>query len=692
MLKSIKLKNYCCHKDFTAEFQAGVNCIVGSNGSGKSSLVSALYGGLTNAYEHPEGMKGVIRQGSDKAQIVVEFDDFKVTREIGEKNKHTLVIDDETVRAAKDIENILASRFNIVKHVLDKFVFIRQGEFTNILSLSDADRAKTIAHLSNVEYFEVLWKKLADTIKIHEAVMSSGPTFDEQSITAQLEEMTTQLKEAECKVIGVTAEIALYNEQALQSALDYAQQLKTEQTLVDSYTAEIHKLVNSIPGAKQAQNYAEVEHKAITEKYAEIQLNQNEIAEVDAYKQYLMNYSLIVGMKQDLDNLEFQLKDWNRDEIQAINKQLTEQIQAIAERQAKHKLQLKIAEKIAEKAGEDCEVCGAAAEHQFKGNPIVLANTLNKLANDRLKLEQQLNTNISNISLNDNKTARIYELKQKLAATQVTNIGSNTQYYEDLSARYQQQIDLLPHVEQARRTLDAASRGLVDLEAREAEIQKLLENSRKIVAQAPIIEENARNARLALDTLQTLKINMAGLEADLKAKREHWASLNELLKQVKQKKNQKKLIKYVDLLNEVRSLVHRNNIPHNISRKLLQQLLLSINAYLLEFDAPFKVSLGENLEFRAAMKSGAAVDARALSGGQQCMLATSFWLSTFQTNASKFGLLCLDEPGDGLSVDNRKIFNEVLTKVDAVFRKAGQQALIVTHDESIIDLFYTIKV
>jgi len=156
MLKKLRIENFCCHKSFEAEFQPGINCIVGSNGSGKSTLLSAIYGALTNSYDHPDGTRGVIRQGAETAKIEVAFDDFTVSRDIAEKNKHLLQIGTESFRAAKDIENELAVRFNLVKTILDKFVFIRQGRFTEILGLSDSDRAKTLAYLSNVEYFETL--------------------------------------------------------------------------------------------------------------------------------------------------------------------------------------------------------------------------------------------------------------------------------------------------------------------------------------------------------------------------------------------------------------------------------------------------------------------------------------------------------------------------------------------------------
>jgi len=76
MLKKLKVTDFCCHKSFEAEFKPGINCIVGGNGQGKSTLLSALYGALTNSYDHPDGTRGVIRQGAESAKIEAQFDDF----------------------------------------------------------------------------------------------------------------------------------------------------------------------------------------------------------------------------------------------------------------------------------------------------------------------------------------------------------------------------------------------------------------------------------------------------------------------------------------------------------------------------------------------------------------------------------------------------------------------------------------
>jgi len=686
MIKSITLKDYCCHKDFTAEFEAGINCIVGANGSGKSSVVSAIYGGLTNSYDHPEGMKGTVRQGATEAKITIETDEFTLTREIGEKNKHLLKVEDETFRAAKDIENVLITRFNIVKAILDKFVFIRQGRFTDIIGLSDADRAKTLAHLSSVEYFEALWKKLAEEIKLHESHLSAGPSFDENSLLAQISEVQEAITKGKTLLMRADAEVNARETVNWQEKLDALQWLNSAKALVVNYTAELAKLTAQLETAEQAEYTAKVSYLALDDKLKKLQLSNDELVAVQAFQDYLVRYPVLAGLQQEQAALQEFLKTYDKAALQQENANLTAQKNEVGERITKLRMQLALAQKASQ--GQDCEVCGAPPEAQFKGNPIVINNTLNKLDGDYKQLDAAIARNAHAMYLNDNKVVRLQEVEKQIAGMQLAfSVEDNRPYYDSLNARYQDYLSTLAQTDQAKNKLNNATLHKQTILEQHSSIKFQLEQNLQTLQNTVQIEAEAATAQIKIDELNNFKIERAGHQAVLTEKHNHLASLQDLLKQVQQKKGQKKLQKYVDLLTEVRALTHRNNIPHIISKRFLDGLIVGINSYLEQFEAPFRALVGEDLSFRAEMDSGAIVPATILSGGQKCLLSMAFWLSVFQGD-----LLVLDEPGDGLDAENRKIFNEVLAKVDSLFKKRGQQLLIISHDNQLIGNFHTIAV
>lgn len=90
----VKLKNFRCHEDFELECPQSTTMIVGENGSGKTSIIEAIYLALRG-----KSFKGVdreiLRRGadfyraeillSDAQKVVIRFDGVKKSFEIDHK-------------------------------------------------------------------------------------------------------------------------------------------------------------------------------------------------------------------------------------------------------------------------------------------------------------------------------------------------------------------------------------------------------------------------------------------------------------------------------------------------------------------------------------------------------------------------------------------------------------------------------
>ena len=69
MIKALHIKNYLLIEDIQLDFQAGLTVITGETGAGKSLIIDSLELALGTRAD-----PGVVRQGSDKAEIFVVFD------------------------------------------------------------------------------------------------------------------------------------------------------------------------------------------------------------------------------------------------------------------------------------------------------------------------------------------------------------------------------------------------------------------------------------------------------------------------------------------------------------------------------------------------------------------------------------------------------------------------------------------
>ena len=386
--------------------------------------------------------------------------------------------------------------------------------------------------------------------------------------------------------------------------------------------------------------------------------------------------------------IERELAGWDSVAMLATNNDLTAKLQPLIDRRARLQLQLDQAQNT--RKGENCAICGAPPETQFKGNPDIIGGTLFKVNEEIAGINQQIDANNHVMSVNQGKLTHRDGLIARLQGIQPPGDIISEAQFQVLLQRYDNQVKLVSALEKSRSELSVVSNTCTNLKSNLAYLNAQVQQSQSIILNEAQIVADATQAQRVLDRISTLKIESATNNTLVQEKQNHLTSLKALLEQITQKKKQKRLQKYVELLEEVRSLTHRNNIPHVINKRFLNQLIVQINGYLTKFDTPFKVTVGENLEFRSEMNYGAIVPALALSGGQQSMLAMAFLLSVFQANASRTGLLLIDEGGDGLDVDNRKIFNTSLQCVDEIFRKRDQQLITISHDASLADLFYTI--
>ena len=467
-------------------------------------------------------------------------------------------------------------------------------------------------------------------------------------------------------------------------------ELKTATALTETWQREIDSLIEKHQKALDALFKADAEYKAIDFALKQVELSADEMLCLNDYSSYHTNCTIADKLKAEMSALVKDIDNYDREALIEKNNSLNSKIQAYIIRQSKLEMQLRASKNTSKNTA--CEVCGAPPEAQFKGDPFVIGNTLDKLRKERTQCERYVTENLETIQIQDAKINRIKEIERALHSINVDSITAKLPYYKELSDRYQKQLKLLTELEQAKINLTTAENNKQNIT--ESYDRALVEqrNSEKICQNAATIEREANQAQITINRINELSIEEVTHSTIIKEKQKHLNSLNDLLKQVKQKKKQKKLKKYVELLEEVRTLTHRNNIPHIISKRFLYQLITQINAYLVQFDAPFMAIVGDDLGFGAEMNSGAMVSASALSGGQQCMLAMAFWLSVFQTNAGRTGLLVVDEPGDGLDEANRKTFNQLLQQVDEVFKKQGSQMLLVTHDLNIVGNFHTICV
>lgn len=147
----------------------------------------------------------------------------------------------------------------------------------------------------------------------------------------------------------------------------------------------------------------------------------------------------------------------------------------------------------------------------------------------------------------------------------------------------------------------------------------------------------------------------------------------------------RKLYRGKEALEQLRDLVHPRQLPRRVLRRLMLSIAQSLSELCRELGQPFEISIGEDLEFLVKHTDGSLEAAQRLSGGQQACVATVFWIVRLLANmGSGLPLLVLDEPTANMDEEAVSRFAEMLQRLGPVLIQRKLQVVVVTHHRQLI--------
>jgi len=139
MIDSINIKNWKGHRRFECKFKKGLNFIIGPNGIGKSSILEALYYGITGIVKSNEALVKMINIGAEdgfKIELNLKGGMYRIERLFnGKKNDKFYYNEDKVV--IKGIQNV---KDQLIKIYDTRFVFLK-----NLFYYGEGDIFKLIS-------------------------------------------------------------------------------------------------------------------------------------------------------------------------------------------------------------------------------------------------------------------------------------------------------------------------------------------------------------------------------------------------------------------------------------------------------------------------------------------------------------------------------------------------------------------
>jgi DNA repair exonuclease SbcCD ATPase subunit len=145
LITGLRAKNWACHPVLDLKFKAGLNGVLGVNGSGKSSILDALRFGVTNKAIAAGSRADNLRTGQKNGFVEVDFthgdSEFTVRRVI-EIAKGKMTMGEQTWTKATEIDEYLEQLLQTKMDALLNNVFVGQHALDDILFKTNTERLK----------------------------------------------------------------------------------------------------------------------------------------------------------------------------------------------------------------------------------------------------------------------------------------------------------------------------------------------------------------------------------------------------------------------------------------------------------------------------------------------------------------------------------------------------------------------
>lgn len=671
---SIKVKNVYQYEDFYHEYVPGITGVTGTNGTGKSNFIDPIhYFSWTGKLPPGRNKSEMLRWGETSGYTESTFEN-NGTRYTLRRNVHNSGVsltwvdsngNQEELSKLSEVDAFMEDLFGCTFDVFRENCFVSQGKFLDVIAAPHAERMNYFAKIIGVSKAETLRGILQNNLNRIPTYPSRKADIEDvefiiQGLRDKLKENENMYKDfselmaaAEADKVNAEKELSKLNEDEYISNISEAQRKLDE---AEKAKADFLKSVSVTevpeaypPSDEDREKYSvyvllptlEDKHKKAGNKLAELEASAP--AEV---------------FKPSRDAAD-KFKDW------------------LAENKAEYDLY---------REGK-CPTCKRPYEFEKDPEEVITTYEFQSSEYDNLfkayklqkekydRYEEQMK--VHRYAL-DKATFELKSAESTLNAAKVRVEGFDVDDYLLRKAAYDSYISYLTQLKKHRSRTEEL----------DSEIQKAGTSLQIAVDKEWISDKDAERYKTVMMTykylqeqLQETKITIQRTKAEINI-------------------HDKQLVKYRDehakfrtsgekraVLETCRDILHRENLPKIVMRRMLTALNSRMSHFLEQFNTTFTAILSEDFDFICSYSNGQKdKSAKSLSGGQTVALALAFRLALSDIMGASIPILILDEPTVFLDEANIEAVRDVLQSARSYTEK-GSYILISTHERELLPAF-----
>lgn len=665
-------KNFCQYPHFDYALGPGLTCIMGSNGTGKSNLVRAMYLCLSGEFY---GSGNLVRDGYNQGYVAMDANadkgSFTLRRELkrniktgGVTIKHTLSASwlESTLTKKNEITAFMSTWIGGTARALEYVTFARQGKFSELIETEHMARAKMLNTLMGHDRAEKLRGILQDASRqiadMPDRVQLIGMT------TYDLEELQKDQEKAETDV--ATAELSPEMEELHKHALVMQKRAPDtdKQECLAKWTALLEDDENALAG--QTILREKLGPEAPTTVPPDEAAYANNIAYQAAAEEVAAEEAL---------SAEHAAKPPEPLPPEITDDERTKAFETMDVLKAKR--DKCYADKTAYGNGV-CPTCERPYDKEVDLAKLEAdAEAFNKEFYEERKrwmdMDSQLRAQDKTLHVFENQTKQLGYRLDAAKAKLLTYIDyKEFDREEHLRQREAynkclhntQQIGLAETaIRAAEKRVEADKLELAKIEGMETATAEELANAKETVEVYAFLKKVSDDAKIAV----------MDVRSKLKAKKER---LQELLDDQEKGQTNREA---VELLEFARDQLHAEALPRLAARASINAINTAMSRYLGMFAFPYPFYLNEDLDFVFDRPQAPGVSAEELSGGEMVRAAVAMRFALMEVFKAGCGMLIVDEPTTGQDEDARTALVEVLSIAANHFREQHIKIICPTH-------------
>ncbi len=742
MITSLSLENWKSHSASRFEFSPGVNVIIGRMGAGKSSIlqaiVFALFGTFPEIKSRDLKVSETIMRGASEAKVILNLNDYEVTRKINQKGsgdailrKSTLIAGPQPTEVNKKIEDLLRTD----EDTFLRTVYAQQNDIDLFLKLGPGERKKRIDELMRLDRFETARKnstklanqlrlRLDETQKFLQGANASDLNKNLEESKAEIDKITMQqstlsqdlslakseedyLKQALFQLREQKSKHELIAERlnlANKRILDLENKLKGKQlegsktnllSQLDYIKKQIAELQKQKTTIQDGKDDAEAEKLAIERKLAVLEDKKKDLLKKQEEAK-VIERSLAVMPKFDLEASSKEL-----DSLKESRQNLRAELNSLV----KHFEELK-------RSGPVCPVCASELTSETKSK---LVSEREKRIAEISKQSDEFFTKIQDAENKFKELEKLSETKKnwerKLAELKEGDVPKLDKQIDELSIKRAANQDIVEMFKGKIRSAEA------ELESLSCNYNALFEKKALYEAKEELDFAKTQQAGLAKQLAEEIfdPEKLASTEnkhASAIRKAQELATKAESLSHLKalQEKRTAELLTYKQKITEAESSIKKHeseveflasfgNALAKTQEALRKDLVMAVNEVMASIWGelyPYEHWSGVRLEasesdykLQIQQPSGEWVSVAGFaSGGERMLACLAMRMAFARVLAPGLSMLILDEPTHNLDQRAIETFVQVVQEKLPEFL---DQIFIITHDEKLAEIGNVIR-